>query len=270
MKSTYSPSGTTHNPWLVQAEPRPNAGIRLFCVPFAGVGPSAFRGWAQSLDQDIETFYAHLPARESRFRDAPVTSVRQLADFLAQAIEPWLDRPFAVFGHSLGAVIGFETVRALRARGNPLPRALFVSASRAPHLPNPHAPLRHLGDDEFLKRLNERYEGSVPAAVMASPELRELFVPTLRADLTALETYAFEPGDPLECPISAFCGRSDPSVTDAAIAPWSIHGQSFRIRTVDGGHLYVQSARSVLVSAIHADFADSTFVGPCVRRSEHV
>jgi surfactin synthase thioesterase subunit len=256
---------------MIRAEPRPESSFRLFCVPFAGVGPSAFRGWAQSIGPEIETIYVHLPGRESRFRDPAVTSVRGLSDQIAASMVPWLDRPYAVFGHSLGAVIAFETIRALRAAGRTLPRTLFVSASRAPHLPHPHAPLHHLPDDELLRRVNERYEGSVPAAVLSCPELRGLFVPTLRADLTALETYTFEPGEPLGCPISAFCGRTDPTVTSAAIAPWSIHGEAgFRLRMVDGGHLYLQTARPSLLSAIHGDLADSTFVKTFVRRSENV
>jgi surfactin synthase thioesterase subunit len=220
---------------------------------------------------EIETIYVHLPAREGRFRDTAFTSVRNLSEHIAASMEPLLDRPFAMFGHSLGAVIAFETIRVLRARGNADPRTLFVSASRAPHLPHPHAPLHHLSDDELLRGVNERYDGSVPPVVLTNPELRELFVPTLRADLTALETYAFEPGEPLACPISAFCGRTDPTVSSAAIAPWSIHGQAgFRMRMVDGGHLFLQSARSVLLSAINGDLADSTFVETCERRSEHV
>jgi medium-chain acyl-[acyl-carrier-protein] hydrolase len=220
---------------------------------------------------NIEAVYVHFPARESRFREPAVKSIAGLATGVADAMAPWLDRPFAMFGHSLGGVIAFEVIRALRARKMVKPLTLFVSASRAPHLPYPHAELHRLGDEELMNGVNERYDGSVPAPVLESADLRELFVPALRADLTALETYMYHHEPPLDCPISAFAGGLDRTVPPAAVEAWSIHTNgSFRMRIVEGGHLFLQTARSTLVEAITSDLTGGGLLQPDADRRLNV
>jgi medium-chain acyl-[acyl-carrier-protein] hydrolase len=240
--------------WLLRQAPKFSPTLRLFCLPFAGVGPSAFRGWSQDLPADIEAVCVHLPGRESRLREASVPDVTALANGIAGAIEPLSSEPFALLGHSLGGLIAFEVARALRQRALPLPVTLFVSACRAPHLPYPFPPLRGLDDLELLQCLNERYDGSVPREVLESPELRALLVPALRADLAALETYRHQDQPALECPITAFGGTDDLTLTNEALQDWRLHtSQAFRHRSVRGGHFYLQSARRQVIDAICED-----------------
>lgn len=240
--------------WLVRPAPKPVAAVRLFCVPYAGVGPSVFRGWSQALPEDVEALYVHLPGRESRLREIVVPDISRLASDIADALSPFTEQPFALFGHSIGALIAFEVARSLRRAGSPAPIRLFVSACRAPQLPHPYPPLHLLNEDEFLQRVNERYGGSVPREVIENSELRELVVPALRGDFAALELYERHTEPPLDCPITAFGGVSDPTLNTSALDAWGVQTtSSFRLRIVDGGHFYLQSARQQLLAAIAED-----------------
>jgi medium-chain acyl-[acyl-carrier-protein] hydrolase len=250
LSSSSLPEGS----WLVRPVSRPSPALRLFCVPFAGAGPSVFRGWSQNLPAAVEALYVHLPGRESRLREASVPDVLGLARGITDAIAPFSDQPFALFGHSLGALIAFEVARTLRQRALPAPVRLFASAYRAPHLPSPFPPLHRLDEDELLRQVNERYDGSVPTEVLENAELRTLVIPALRADFAALESYQHGAQRPLECPITVFGGRHDRTLAKGALEAWSVHtSREFRLRLVEGGHFYLQSARQQLVDDISED-----------------
>jgi medium-chain acyl-[acyl-carrier-protein] hydrolase len=226
----------------------------LFCIPHAGVGPSTYYRWSELLGPEFEIVAAHFPGRESRHRERPHTSIAALSAELLAVIRPWLDRPYAIFGHSLGGLVAFELALALRALGVPQPDTLFISAARAPHLRNPFSPLRNLPEIDMLTELNRRYEGSIPAAVLETSELRELFAPALRADLTALETYEPQNVAPLNCPISAFAGAGDATLTRSDVESWSQHTTGpFRFQIFPGGHFFLQTGLAAAVEAIQAD-----------------
>lgn len=237
--------------WFVRPIPRPGAKMRLFCVPYAGSGAAAYRGWAENVG-DLDVCYVQPPGRENRLGEAPFTSMIELVTDLANGVEPLLDRPYALYGHSLGGIVAFELARELRSRGRTEPLHLFASASRAPQLPNPYEPIRHLADLPMLEEIHKRYD-SVPIQVMQDPELRELVVPCLRADITMLETYRHLASPPLACGITCFGATEDRAVTADAIGAWSIHTQSkFELHMFEGGHLFLQSGRSGLLSAVRA------------------
>src|SRR5262249_42750474 len=115
---------------LLESESR----IRLFCFPYAGSSAQIFHGWQQDLPRTIEVTPVHLPGRGKRIREKPFTELTALAEVLTGEISPHVDKPYALFGHSLGAIIAFEVARGLRRRGLPLPRRLFVSGCRAAQL----------------------------------------------------------------------------------------------------------------------------------------
>jgi medium-chain acyl-[acyl-carrier-protein] hydrolase len=183
---------------------------------------------------------------------------------LADAIVPHLtssDLPFAIFGHSMGALVSFELARALRRLRAPSPVQLFLSARRAPHVPDRHAPLYDLPDSDLVAGLSRRYNG-MPRAVLESADLMRMFLPIVRADLTMIETYAYVPDVPLACPISAFGGLEDGAVTRDDLAAWGDHTSgSFTLRMVAGGHFFLQSDRPRLLAALSADL-HQTLAGP--------
>jgi len=201
---------------------------------------------------ELEVCLLQPPGRENRLREVPLTSITALVDSLVAELEPRCDIPFAFFGHSMGAIVAFETTRRLRRMGAPLPSALFVAASRAPQLVWPHPPVRHLEDIALLEALNRRYD-SVPQVVFDDPELRALLTPTVRADMAAVETYAYETEAPFDLPLFAFGGDDDTMVGRQELQHWSAQTtSSFRLRMMSGTHLFAQERRDDLIAEIAA------------------
>lgn len=240
------------NAWLVRPRPRPDAALRLFCFPYAGVGASAYRAWAVGFPDDIETCAVQPPGRESRLREKPYTDLAALVAAAAKTLEPELDRPYAFFGHSMGATVAFELARLLVATGYPAPVWLFVSGRRGPRVPDPDPPLRHLSDAAFVDRILARY-GGIPDEILRHRDLLALLLPGLRADIAALETHVYVPGPPLACPITAFGGTHDDRATPVELAAW--HAETtgpFDLEFFPGDHFYLEGARGALIDAICA------------------
>jgi medium-chain acyl-[acyl-carrier-protein] hydrolase len=238
--------------WLACVQPRPRAAVRLFCFPHAGGGASLFRGWADGLPDTVEVCPVQLPGREARFREPAFTRLRPLTEALAGALRPHLDRPFAFFGHSMGALVAFELARRLSRDGGPQPVRLFVSGCAAPTVRRDGRPLHGLPGSAFRKELR-RLQGT-PAAVLDNDELMRLLLPTLRADFALCETYAFAPGPHLTCAIGAWGGLGDDTVSCRDLAPWRQQTTGrFRLRLLPGDHFFLQTARRLLLRALGRD-----------------
>jgi medium-chain acyl-[acyl-carrier-protein] hydrolase len=241
--------------WVLTPRPTPQAALRLFCFPYAGVGPSVYRPWLTALPGHVEARVIQLPGREGRWREPALKNLGEIADKVSRAIVPHLQTPFAFYGHSLGSSVAFEVTRRLRAAGHPLPRHLFVGAHRGPQMPNPHSAISHLGDDAFIADVRRRYDG-IPQAVLDNPELLELMLPCLRADFEAFETYQYRAEPPLECPISAFGGDQDGYVRTHEVAGWREQTTGrFRMRVIPGNHFFMQTARDQVIAAVADDLS---------------
>jgi surfactin synthase thioesterase subunit len=242
--------------WVIRHAPRPSARARLYCFPHAGGGASAFRLWPRELPAELEVVAVQLPGRENRLRDPPIPSIPALVEALVPALVPELDRPFAFFGHSMGAVLAADVTRALAAQGAPRPGHLFVSGRRAPHLPPIELPFSGLPDEAFLAELQARY-GGLPREILAERDLLALLVPTLRADIRALELH--RPGPerrPLACPVTAFGGATDWLVPPEDLEGWRAWTQgAFRLRLFPGGHFYLDAQRAPLLADVGASMA---------------
>lgn len=216
-----------------------SAATRLFCFPYAGGGASVFRQWQTYLPDYVQIFGVQPPGREARICEPPLDNVHDLVENLLPDLERYLDKPFAFFGHSTGALVAFECINALRRNNAPLPNRLIVSAGRAPHIPEP-SPLHDLPEDAFIREL-QRFSGT-PEEVLKSPELMEIFIPILRADLAVEETYTFIPQRPLDLPISAIYGFGDKEAPLTAVAAWEAHTSGFfSIHGMEGGHFFIKS-----------------------------
>ncbi|WP_413206146.1 thioesterase II family protein [Rhodospirillum sp. A1_3_36] len=241
------------NRWITCPSPNPAAPLRLFCLPFAGGGASVFRGWGQSLSS-VELCPIQLPGRENRLSEPSFTTMGDLVERLAEEIMPFTDKPFALFGHSMGALVSFELTRALRRRSAPLPTMLFLSAMRAAHLPLHREPLHGLDDAAFLAAV-KRF-GGTPSDVFQHPELIELILPTLRADLRLCDGYRFEPDAPLDCPFILYAGRQDGEATPTDVEPWRQHTtRGARLRIFPGDHFFLRSDRDLLMRAMASALA---------------
>lgn len=241
---------TASDPWIVRPRPNPRARSRLFCVPCAGRGASLYRGWPELLDRNTELCAIQLPGRENRLREPPLTQMADAADAIAEALEPYLDLPFAFFGHSLGAILCFELARRVRRRSGIAPLHLFVSGRRAPQRPDLRPVLYTLPDARFIVEIRRRFNG-IPREVLAEPELLRLLLPVLRADVEMLETYQFKSAPPLDCPITAFGGTEDGDVRDEDLEAWREHTKAnFTTMLFPGDHFFIQTAAQELLRII--------------------
>lgn len=242
----------TNSKWFVLPKPTSQAKLRLFCFPYAGGGASAFGPWSNYLPAQVEVCAVQLPGRESRLEDPPFTKLQPLVQDLIEVFPPYLDLPFALFGHSLGAVIAFELARQLRQKYDLLPVCLFASARIAPQLPNRESPVYRLSDTALVDRLRD-FNGT-PECILQDRQLMKWFLPLLRADFEVNETYVYTPDKPLDCLISAFRGSKDTIVTYDEVTAWREQtSSSFTLRTIPGDHFFIQSAEELLLQILAYD-----------------
>jgi surfactin synthase thioesterase subunit len=229
--------------WIEFAQPRSEARLKLFCFPFAGGAAQTFRLWHEDLPAEIQVCPIQLPGRWTRLREPPFMAMKPLVEAVVEALLPELDRPFALYGHSLGALVAFETARMLRSRGGPRAEHLVVSSRRAPHLPNLLGPIYDLPDEAFVVQMRKRYDG-IPREVLASPELLEILLPAIKADMSVYDTYRYMEDPPLECPITVFGGRDDATAPLTDLQEWEAQTASeCVVQIFPGGHFFIADSK---------------------------
>ena len=237
--------------WLRISQPRPQARLRLFCFPYAGGAASIYRLWHQHLPSDIEVCAIQLPGRENRIREQPFTHVADFVQVLMPNLLSYLDRPFAFFGHSMGTLIAYELTCQLWQQSGQLPTQLFVSGRRAPILPESDSLLHPIAsDDAFLAELQQRYN-NIPQIIFEDAEMKALFLPLLRADLTLVETYQYSERAKLPCPIIAFGGDDDTRAPQTELIAWQALTQAdFALHMLPGGHFYLNEESQSLLQLL--------------------
>lgn len=232
---------TRNTPWLLCRPPQstdPTPRMRLFCLPHAGGGATGFHTWPSALPAGVQVCAVLLPGRETRFSEPPIADFDRLLDAIAEQLRPWLDLPFAVYGHSMGALLAFEWVRTLERDGARTPQWVFLSGRRAPDAaPDPER-LCDLPDRPFVEALTHIYQG-IPEQLLQDPELLDFFLPILRADISVVESYRFRDAGPLQAPLTVFAGVGDRSVTWDQLIAWRRHTRGrFAAQLFPGGHFY--------------------------------
>jgi medium-chain acyl-[acyl-carrier-protein] hydrolase len=225
-----------------------NLPVTLFCFPYSGASCSCFRAWVQRIPL-LHICPVELPGHGGRISEPLRTAIPEIIDGVLETILPHILGPFAFLGHSMGALLSFEVTRYLSRNYNKEPIHLFVSGHGAPHLKDPAPPIHNLPDREFIEKIREM--NGTDEAFFDSPELCEIFLPILRADFTACETYQYRPAPPLSCPITALGGIGDPSVPRAALEAWRIHtSRSFKVRMFPGDHFFLKQQQSILLEIL--------------------
>jgi medium-chain acyl-[acyl-carrier-protein] hydrolase len=220
-------------------QPNSTARIRLFCFPYAGGGSVIYRQWSKEfLRSPIEVVLALLPGRESRVREPSGTRIEQYVEPLAREMSPYLDKPFAFFGHSMGALIAFELARRLRDERGVEPEHLFISGRRSPRIPRRDPYMHDLPEPEFIAEIS-RMNGT-PKEVLEHKELMELMIPLLRADFAVCHSYDYAPGEPLRCPITVFGGTRDDEAPPNEFDRWREETTGdFNVRMLEGDHFFI-------------------------------
>lgn len=237
------------NRWIVRYQSHSRYRLRLFCFPYAGGSASTYRKWSELLPSDIEVCPIQLPGRENRSIEPPFTHVTPLVESLLPALLPYLDLPYAFFGHSMGALISFELARQIRKQRYPEPEHLFVSSRRAPHILSSDTPIHKLPDTAFWKELR-LYEG-IPDTLLQNSEIAKFFLPLLRSDFAIHETYKYTPGARFNYPITAFGGLQDRKVGSEELMAWrEMTNNDFYLHLFPGNHFFLRKEYQQILSVI--------------------
>ena len=234
--------------WIRTLAGTSEPGLKLFCLPHAGGNPALYRGWRAQLPPDIELNLVCYPGRLDRWQEPMPGTLSGLAREVAAAIGEHIDGAWALFGHSMGAVVAHEAVQVLVRRGAPLPRLLAVSARGAPQFHQPGT--LHASSDDVLVAELLRLGGTDPA-LLDIPEMRDLILPTMRADYTLIERWQPDAVRPLACPIAAFVGSGDPALSLAQAQGWEAWTTArFSLDRFDGGHFYFSRDPQPLIAQL--------------------
>ncbi|MEZ0090161.1 thioesterase II family protein [Streptacidiphilus sp. EB129] len=234
--------------WFRRQEGAAVPALRLVCFPHAGGAASMYRGWRRYLQPEVELLAVRYPGRQDRLAEPAVESMDELAGRVTAALRPYLDRPVALFGHSMGSAVAYEVAARLESEYGVPAALLAVSGRPAPHRAVPSA-LHHGGDASIIDSL--RRLGSTQLQVFDDPDLRELLMPALRADYRLLETYRPSQPPPVRAPIVACAGISDPRCGLDGLRSWAELGTgTFSHRLFPGGHFYTEDCEADLVAHV--------------------
>lgn len=244
--------------WISLPRNDGTATTRLLALAHTGGGASAFHSWGNQLTSEISVCPVTLPGREFRMGEEPETDLARLVELLTPEVAKLSGKPYVIFGHSLGALIGFELVHRLAELGAHLPKKLMVAACGAPGGSQRAAgsrPSSELADGEFLGHLKK--ENALPPSMLASAELLPLVLPLLRADFNMLESYQAKARDPLDCSIVTYSGKADSNCGLEQMAAWNKETRrSCLSRSYGGGHFFVQSHKEKFLADLECDILD--------------
>lgn len=239
----------TSDAWIRRFSPAPQAPARLVCLPHAGGAASYYLPVAKALAPAVEVLSIQYPGRQDRRMEPCLETVAELADGVFEVLRPLSDKPLTLFGHSMGASVGFEVAIRLEAAGIP-PTALFASGRRAPSLNADDG--AHLLDDEGLIAEVKKL-GGTGSQLLDDPEIQQLVLPAIRADYTAAETYRTAPDRTVSCPIHALCGDADPKVSVDEARAWATHTTGlFDLKILPGDHFYVDEHGPEIIEILRA------------------
>lgn len=223
--------------WVRRSHPAPESAVRLLCLPHAGGSASFYFPMSKALAPAVEVLAVQYPGRQDRRHEPNIPSLPDLADRIFQAVRRLDDKPLALFGHSMGAVLAYEVALRMQDAGLPAPVRLFTSGRRAPSRERDEGV--HTQSDERMVAELRKLSGT-HAAMLDDPELLEMIMPAIRSDYRAVETYRYEPGRRLDCPITVITGDSDPRVSIDEAAAWEDHTTGpTDLHVLPGGHFYL-------------------------------
>ncbi|MFJ4100274.1 thioesterase II family protein [Amycolatopsis japonica] len=240
--------------WYQAFEARPDARVRLYCLPCAGGGASTYRPWMPFVPDWVELRAVRLPGRQARHREPAFED----CETAAQAVAEWLsaeEGPYALFGHSMGAMLAYRATRILQAEGAALP-ALLAAASWPVH-GVPHVTMPDPDDDDDAFCAKAAGLAGPATDLLDDPDVRALVLPVMRADFRLCRSYVYREEAPLPVPVSVFGGDDDPVTPAETLSDWKEHGEPvLGPRLFRGGHFFLQEHVGDLTAAVMTDLAD--------------
>jgi surfactin synthase thioesterase subunit len=236
------------NPWIRRFHRKPDSQVTLVCFPHAGGSASFFYPVSDALQSTLKVVALQYPGRQDRRHERPLTTIAELADESFAALRPLMDRPLAFFGHSMGATLAFEVAVRMKRELASAPVTLFASGRRAPS--RHRMETVHQRDDDGIVAELKNLSGT-DSRIMGDEELLRMILPAIRSDYTAAETYRYQPGPMLDCPIVALVSDSDPKVTVDEARSWADHSTgAFELHTFSGGHFYLAQHQREVINLI--------------------
>jgi medium-chain acyl-[acyl-carrier-protein] hydrolase len=237
--------------WLKRFRHGGPSDVRLFCFHHAGGTASMYREWPQLLPRSIEPVALQLPGRAERFREPPFDTMAPLIDALLEVIGSLFDQPFAFYGLSMGARVAWALTHGLRERAMSMPSVLYLASAAAPGWEEGRAGW-DVRKDDLVGYLREM--GGTPPEIFSEPELLASLLPTLRADLTLVNTFRFRPSAPLDVPIRAFAGIDDVEGSPERMSGWRTETCGrFDLHIVPGGHFFDTAGELQVIRTITDD-----------------
>jgi len=237
--------------------------IKLFCFPYAGGSAVIYKKWRSWLDDSIQLFPIELAGRGVRIRESLYRSCEEAVDDLYAIVKHEIsESPYALFGHSMGAMLAYELAGKIRQAGVNPPIHLFFSGRSAPHIPMQEEKKYHLLDqDAFAKKVLEL--GGTPPEFFQYPQLLEMFLPVLRRDFFLSATdFNFDRIIPFDCDISVFLGKEEDMVPEQADG-WKKHTSGIcSIHYFNGGHFFINEEGATVSRLINKTLLSKMSPGP--------
>jgi surfactin synthase thioesterase subunit len=236
--------------WFVRPVPRHAPSLRLICLPYAGGSAATYVPWAAQLPPEVELIAVQPPGRGSRMGEAPFSDMEPLVRELLSVFPEVIDRPYLLFGHSLGSRVAFELALQCQRIGWPLPVSFIASGSGAPHLRNDEKAIHDLPEAEFVAKLREL--NGTPEEVLRDKELIKIVMPLLRADFRIADTYCATQTK-LDCPMIVLGGTEDHEVSRQDLQRWSdVCTGECEVHWISGGHFFIEQSRALVLEKVNA------------------
>lgn len=239
-------------PIALVPSPRPNARLRLVCIPYAGGSATAYSRWAADLPDEVEVTTVELPGHGRLLREPLHRDIYPLIDHLAELLSSQSDKPYVVFGHSLGGLLAYCASLAMQSRGQPLAQHLVLSGCRPPHVPSKLEAVCRLSDADFHAHLRDRQ--SIPEALLTNRGFMALIMPIIRSDFELIVSYRQPPSNyRVKIPTSVFAGTHDPIAPQRELERWRdlIDGE-IEMHHFEGHHFFIDQQRGMVTAALSA------------------
>ena len=236
--------------WYLAYDKKPYARIRLFCFHHSGGAASMYYPWIKGLSSNIELIAIQLPGREGRFTEPLTDNLTEILGILTEGFNSYQDKPFFIFGHSLGGLLAYQFTKSLYQRYSFLPKKLIVSATKAPHLPFRMKHMSKLDGEALIEELKV-YSG-IDENILNDNELLQIFLPIIKSDFSISETYRHKNSCPLSCDILALSGKDDKTVSEREAQAWSEYTSGkFKHLSFSGGHFFIKEHHEEILKLIN-------------------